>query len=37
MALVPSQEVRRLRGIADKIRQADTAKSIASDGYSLQA
>ena len=37
MSLVASQEVRGLRGIADKIRQTDTAKSIASNGYSLQA
>ncbi len=36
MALVASEEVRGLRCITDKIRQTDTAKSVASDGYSLQ-
>ena len=36
MALAASEEVRGLRCITDQIRQADTAKSVASDGYSLQ-
>jgi hypothetical protein len=37
MALVASEEMRGLRRIADKVRQTHTAKSVASDGYSLQA